>query len=78
MYVDGLGVEKNYQEAIKLYLLSAEQNNSEAQNNIGYMYKNGLGVEINYQEAMKWFLLSSEQFKRTKLILGICIKMHSV
>ncbi len=35
MYQNGLGVEQNYHKAVQYYLKSANQGNSDAQNNIG-------------------------------------------
>jgi len=61
LFEKGLGVEVNYYEAMKWYLLAAKQNHKTAQNRIGFMYKNGLGVKVNYSEAIKWYLLAAEK-----------------
>ena len=42
MYVEGQGVEKNYEKALSLLHLSAEQGDSRALYGIGVMYKRGL------------------------------------
>ena len=41
--------------------LAAEQNNANAQNNLGYMYLNGYGVSKDYTEAVKWYRLAAQQ-----------------
>jgi hypothetical protein len=37
------------------------ENNSKAQNNIGFLYYNGYGVPQNYLCALKWYLKAAEQ-----------------
>lgn len=60
MYLHGHAIERNYDEAFKWFIKSAEQGNSMAENNIGEMYLNGEGLEKNYNEAFKWFKKSAE------------------
>ncbi len=55
MYMNDLGVEKDYAEAVKWYRKSAEQGNANAQNILGIMYEKGNGVEKDYVEALKWY-----------------------
>ena len=52
---------KDYAEAAHWYRRAADQGNSEAQNNVGWLYENGRGVAQDYGEAMRWFLLAAEQ-----------------
>jgi len=47
--------EKNYEEAIKWYQQSANDNNAEGMTNLGYMYGYGLGVKVDYVSASKWY-----------------------
>ena len=54
MYEHGLGVEKNYGQALMWYRRAAEQGHSHAQNNLASMYANGRGVERNYPQAAAW------------------------
>ena len=61
MYANGRGVTKDYAEAAKWFLKSAEQGNAFAQVNLGFMYANGLGVTKNYVKAVKWYLKAAEQ-----------------
>ncbi|NLW04840.1 MAG: hypothetical protein GX029_06395, partial [Pseudomonadaceae bacterium] len=51
----------NYQEAARLYKLSADQGNASAQFNLGDMYKSGEGVQQDYQEAARLYKLSADQ-----------------
>ena len=55
MYENGLGVEKDEKEGVKLYRKAAEKGISIAQNNLGCMYVNGRGVDKDEAEAVKWF-----------------------
>ena len=59
MYHSGNGVPQNYKEAIKRYRLSVEQENANAQRNLGLMYDKGEGVPQNYSLAHMWFNLAS-------------------
>ena len=47
MYAEGQGTQKNYKEALKWYLLSAEQGYALAESNLGLMYEEGQGVQQN-------------------------------
>ncbi|MFI3206650.1 MAG: Hsp70 family protein, partial [Clostridia bacterium] len=51
----------NYNEAFKLFKLSAEQGCVGAQNNLGFCYENGQGVAKNLNEAFNWYKKSAEQ-----------------
>ncbi len=61
MYEFGRGVEQSYEEAVKLYRLSADQGNAYAQYNLGRMYMCGKGVGRSLEKAVKWFRSSAEQ-----------------
>ena len=61
MYDNGLGITKDYSEAVKWYRKSADQGFSTAQHNLGYMYRHGKGVTENNEEALKWYRKSAEQ-----------------
>jgi TPR repeat protein len=52
--------EKNFQEALKNYLIAANAGDDYAQNWVGWMYKNAEGVERNYMESYKWNMKSAE------------------
>ena len=61
MYLNGLGVERNFDAALTLYRLAAAQGEANSQASLGYMYRNGFGVEKNYDEALKWLRMSAAQ-----------------
>lgn len=56
----GQGIEQNFSEAYKWYLLAAEQGNPEAQFSLGVMFQNGEGVPKNFETAIRWFLKASD------------------
>lgn len=45
----------DFATAVKLWRLSADQGNLQAQFFLGTMYENGKGVAQDYKEAMKWY-----------------------
>lgn len=62
MYYFGEYIAKDYKEAIKWWLISAERGGDGSQFNLGVMYANGWGgVSQDYKEAIKWFLKAAEQ-----------------
>ncbi len=61
LYSEGLGVTKNYKEAVNWFKLSAEQGLSSGQFNLGSMYEHGNGVPQDYILAHMWFNLATSQ-----------------
>ena len=57
IYDKGLGVTRNYEEAIKWYREAAKRGNARAKNNLGYIYQD----MHNYEEAIKWYREAAEQ-----------------
>jgi type II secretion system protein G len=55
MYWNGLGVEKNYPEALKWLRKAADQGEAEAEFYLGFSYALGTGVEKNEAQAVKWY-----------------------
>ena len=65
IYLNGKGVTQDYKEAVKWYLLAAEQGSASAQYNLGVMYDNGEGVIQDYVRAHMWFnLVTSKGSKK--------------
>ena len=60
MYQNGFGVERDYIEAMKLYLKAVDDGNAFAMCNIGVLYQNGFGVKTDYAEARKWYEKAAE------------------
>lgn len=61
LYVDGVGVSKDYKQAFNWYKKAAAKNMAAAQYSVGAMYANGYGVGRNMQEAKKWFQKAAKQ-----------------
>ncbi|AYV81452.1 MAG: hypothetical protein Harvfovirus35_1, partial [Harvfovirus sp.] len=61
LYFDGRATEIDYDEAIKMYRLSASQGYAQGQADLGWMYFHGVGVPRDYSEGLKWFRLAAEQ-----------------
>lgn len=59
-YQNGLGVDRNFSEAVKWYRKAAEQRDSSAQMHLGWMYEMGMGVAKDYAEALKMYLAAGE------------------
>jgi hypothetical protein len=51
----------DYETALKLWRSLANQGNSDAQYQLGWMYHQGQGVAKDYNEASKWWHLAADQ-----------------
>jgi uncharacterized protein len=60
MYADGLGVERDLQEAMRLYFEASKQGNLAARMLIAFQYQRGKGVAADSVLALKWFILAAE------------------
>ena len=61
MYEEGLGVETDYNEALRLYRLAADRGDARAQCSLGSMYDFGRGVERSATKARYWYGLAADQ-----------------
>ncbi|OJT95969.1 MAG: hypothetical protein BGN82_11605 [Alphaproteobacteria bacterium 65-7] len=61
MYLDGKGVPRNMNEAVRWMSNSAAAGSSLGQNNLGGMYRDGKGVPRDYGTAFRWFSASAAQ-----------------
>ncbi|MBQ7677036.1 MAG: sel1 repeat family protein [Lachnospiraceae bacterium] len=61
MYMEGLGVEKNYGTAREYFTRAANNGYAMAQYYMGIVYESGRGVPKNYDEALRWFNLAADQ-----------------
>ena len=59
LYEGGLGVKRDYYEAVKWYRLAAAQGLAMAQYNLGLAYKNGKGVLQDTVRAHMWFNIAA-------------------
>ncbi len=72
-FENGRGVEKNINDAVHWYRLSAEQRTAKAQYELGGCYSNGIGVQRSVEEAFKWYRMAAEQgHSVAQYILGDC------
>ena len=54
-YILGEVVPQNFQKAVKWYEDAADEGDSQAQVELGYLYFTGRGVEQDFSGAFKWF-----------------------
>lgn len=72
MYANGLGVPRDYEEAVKWTSLAAQSGDAIAQFNLGVTYDKGRGLPRNDSEAVRWYRLAAEQgYGPAQLNLGI-------
>ncbi len=70
----GWGVQQDFAEASKWYLLSANQGDTYAENGIASLYEDGFGVEQDYNMAVHYYMLAAKsgfapaQFNLAQLI----------
>jgi TPR repeat protein len=75
MYMKGLGVEKDENEAVKCYRLAADQGHINAQFFLGICFQNDIGVEKDEKEAVKYFRLAADQgHTRAQFVLGLFLE----
>ena len=73
---DGMNAMKNgnYDEAVKIFQLSAEKGDKLSQHCLGVMLYKGQGVKQDYQESFKWLDLAARQgLTQAEFDLGILI-----
>lgn len=59
---NGIGTEKNYAEAVRLYEMYAETGDLSAAQTLGWLYKEGgYGLEKDYIASAKWLLKAADQ-----------------
>ncbi len=61
LYLNGQGVDKNYQQAVAWFFKAANKAYAPAQFNLAIMYKLGQGVEQNHSESIKWMQFAANQ-----------------
>lgn len=61
-YLQGAeGMKQDFIEAAKWLTKAADQNNADAQHDLGVMYALGEGVKQDYAEAAKWYKKAADQ-----------------
>jgi TPR repeat protein len=61
LYLDGLGVEKNVEEAVSLFAEAGKKGDVRAQYNLGLIYEEGIGITKDFKESLKWYSLAAAQ-----------------
>lgn len=61
MYDYGLGVTKDYEQAIAWYGKAAAQGVTQAQVNLAFKYQTGQGVKQNLSEALRWYHVAADK-----------------
>lgn len=61
MYVEGKGVEQDYDKAVDCFKNSGKNRYPMAEYYMGQMYENGYGVDKNYEKAIDWYRRAAEQ-----------------
>ena len=70
LYASGLGVEQDYQAALKWHRMAAGQGHAGGQNELAQMYAKGQGVQPNQVLAYVWFsmaIASSSSGSKTEI-----------
>ena len=73
LYLKGIGVEQDNEQAAQWFHKAAEQGHVLAQFNLGLCYDQGVGVAQDSEQAAQWFRKAAEQGHVTaQLNLGLC------
>ncbi len=71
LYTNGLGTEKNIDQAAVYFAKAAEGGHLEAQHKLGQLYLFGQGVTQSHAQAITWLTAAAEQgYGESQLILG--------
>lgn len=55
LYLEGIGVERNFKEAFKYSKYAADLGDIDALNNLGFLYQNGFYVNKDVEKAIEYF-----------------------
>jgi len=61
LYISGIGIKPDPQEAVRLYRLAAERGDAVAQFNLGDLYAPGHGIEKDLAKAYVWLQRAADQ-----------------
>jgi TPR repeat protein len=76
MYLGGLGVQTDNQQAVLWYRKAAAQGNADAQFMLGVMYGAGSGVPKDEQMEYFWLLLASAQGNKSAIKVRAEVERH--
>ena len=72
-YRNGIGVLRNYEQALSYYILAAERRNPHAEMNLHRCYTDGIGVAPDHIKAEYYLALATEQDQAyTQFKQGLC------
>lgn len=71
MYEQGLGVRKDFSQAVLSYKVAAANGVPEAQYNLGVMYANGRGVPRDFAEAHRLFSMAATDLVDARFNLAV-------
>lgn len=60
-YYNGLGVSRDYGDAMKWFRMAADHGFASAQSSLGVGYVQGHGVPQDHAEAVRWFRMAADQ-----------------
>ncbi len=61
LYYAGKGVGRNYTEAYKAYLASAEKGDVLSEATVAWMLRNGQGASKDYKKSLEWYAKAAEK-----------------
>jgi hypothetical protein len=74
-YYKGDGVPQDEIEAVRWWLMAAEEGDPRALYALGVAYLNGRGVAKDVKEAARWYMMSAEAgYPKAQNTLGVCYK----
>jgi TPR repeat protein len=72
---NGIGIERNEEEAMRWYKRAADQDFARAQYFLGEMYEFGDGVEVNWNESIRLYRMGANKKSEASFFnLGLCYK----
>ena len=72
MYMDGDGVPRDYDEAVRWFRRAADQGHAGGQNGLGWAHSYGKGVSQDYKKAAKLYRLAADQgFAKAQHNVGV-------
>src|SRR5271157_5009993 len=60
LYLQGLGVTKDTDEAFRLFRLAADQGHAQAEFRVGEMREKGWGAAPSFADAQRWYEMSAK------------------
>ena len=74
-YYKGEGVSQDETEAVRWWLMAAEEGDPRALYGLGVAYLNGRGVAKDVTEAARWYMLAAEVgYPKAQNTIGVCYK----